>query len=404
MAAEETRLRRADTTADRAAAYRFHFDTDEQRRMAEALDDLCARHAPRERVAEWDADERYPAEAMEALAGAGWAGLAIAREYGGSGGSMTDLVCAHRALARHSLALAQAYYSLWVLGADAIARLGDDAQRAEWLPRLARGEARIAFALTEPGSGSDAAALRTTARCSDGHFVVDGQKVFITGAAVADVIVTLARTDPDAGDRHAGLSLLLLDPSAPGVTVRPLSKLGLKALDLCEVFLDGVEVPEPNLLGPLDGGWAALQPGLSAERLLLAAISVGAAAEVIELACAHARGREAFGRPIGDHQLVLDKLVEMRLALEAGDLLTWRAAAGVDAGDAAEIDASLAKLHATRAYVTATREGAQIFGGYGFTNEYPISRHYRDAKYLEIGGGTSEIQKLIIGRAMGLGR
>lgn len=394
----------ADTrAAERAAAYRFRFDTDEQRRMAEAIDALCRRHAAPDAVAAWDAEERYPAAAMEALAEAGWAGLAVPPAFGGTGGSMADLVCVHRTLARHSLALAQAYYSLWVLGAEAIVRLGNERQRDEWLPRVARGEARIAFALTEPGSGSDAAALRTTARREGGRFVVDGQKVFITGAAVADVIVTAARTDPDAGDRRGGLSLLLVDPGAAGVTLRPLSKLGLKALDLCEVFLDGVEVPEDDVLGPVDEGWAALRPGLAAERLLLAAISVGATADVLEVSLAHARERETFGHPIGDRQLVLDKLVEMRLALEAGDLLTWRAAEGVDAGRSSEIEASLAKLHATRAYVNATREGTQVFGGYGFTNEYPVARHYRDAKYLEIGGGTNEIQKLIIGRSMGLG-
>jgi alkylation response protein AidB-like acyl-CoA dehydrogenase len=391
-----------NSTAERADVYRLRFDTDEQRRMAEGIDELCARHASPAAVASWDAEQRHPAEAMDALAAAGWAGLAVPQEHGGTGGSMMDLVCVHRALARHSLALAQAYYSLWVLGAEAIARLGSEPQRREWLPRLARGEARIAFALTEPGAGSDAAALRTAARRTAGGFVVDGQKLFVTGAAVADAIVTIARTDPAAADRRGGLSLLLVDPTAAGVTIRPLSKLGLKALDLCEVFLDGVEVAADAVLGPADEGWAALRPGLAGERLLLAAISVGATAHVLELACAHARERVAFGQPIGAFQLVLDKLVEIRLALEAGDLLTCRAAESVDAGRPSDVEASLAKLHATRSYVTATREGAQVFGGYGFTDEYPIARHYRDAKYLEIGGGTSEIQKLIIGRSMGL--
>jgi alkylation response protein AidB-like acyl-CoA dehydrogenase len=391
-----------NSTAERADVYRLRFDTDEQRRMAEGIDELCARHASPAAVASWDAEQRHPAEAMDALAAAGWAGLAVPQEHGGTGGSMMDLVCVHRALARHSLALAQAYYSLWVLGAEAIARLGSEPQRREWLPRLARGEARIAFALTEPGAGSDAAALRTAARRTAGGFVVDGQKLFVTGAAVADAIVTIARTDPAAADRRGGLSLLLVDPAAAGVTIRPLSKLGLKALDLCEVFLDGVEVAADAVLGPADEGWAALRPGLAGERLLLAAISVGATAHVLELACAHARERVAFGQPIGAFQLVLDKLVEIRLALEAGDLLTCRAAESVDAGRPSDVEASLAKLHATRSYVTATREGAQVFGGYGFTDEYPIARHYRDAKYLEIGGGTSEIQKLIIGRSMGL--
>lgn len=371
--------------------------------MASALDELCARHASREDQARWDAERSYPDQAMNALAAAGWAGLAVSEDFGGNGGSIRDLVCAHRALARHSLAVAQAYYSLWVLGAEAISRLGTDAQKEEWLPRVARGEARIAFALTEPNSGSDAAALSMTAAQRGDHFVLAGQKVFITGAAVADVIVMTARTSPAASSRHEGMSLLLVDPKQPGVTVRPIDKIGLKALDLCEVFVDGAEVPVEAVLGPVGEGWPALRPGLAAERLLLAAISVGATADVLELATDHAKQRHAFGKPIGSFQMIVDKLVEMRLGLEAADLLTWRAAELVESGRPAEVEASLAKLFATRTYVDATREGTQVFGGYGYVTEYPISRHYRDAKYLEIGGGTSEIQKIVIGRSMGLG-
>jgi alkylation response protein AidB-like acyl-CoA dehydrogenase len=383
--------------------YSFHYDDDQQRAMADAIEQLCRAHASDAEIAGWDAEKRFPKEAMRALATAGWAGLLVPRDYGGAGGTMTDLVCVHRSLAKRSLALAQAFYSLWVLAAELINRIGDRSQRNRWLPSLARGELYIAFALTEPGSGSDAAALRTTARRVDNRFVVDGQKVFITGAVVADAIVTVARTDPP-GNTKSGLSLLMIDRSLPGVTVRPMAKLGLHALDLCEVFLDGVEVGVENLLGPIDEGWAVLRSGLAIERLLLAALSVGATADVLARSCTYACQREAFGRPIGAFQLVLDKLVEMRLALEAGDLLTWRAARSIDGGRTADVEASLAKLHATRSYVDATREGTQIFGGYGFSDEYPMARHYRDSKYLEIGGGTSEIQKVIIGRSMGLGR
>ncbi len=389
-------------TLPQMAPYTLQASTDDQQQMMDAIDELCARHASPEAVARWDADASFPSDAMGALAAGGWAGLPVPPEYGGAGGSLADLVIVHRSLARHSLALAQAYYSLWVLGSDAIARLGNDEQRSLWLPRVAHGEGLIAFALTEPGSGSDAAALRTSARREDGRFVVDGQKVFITGAAVADVIITTVRTAEPGGDRRDGISLLLIDPRQAGVTIRPLSKLGLKALDLCEVFLDGVEVSDSDVLGPADEAWAALRPGLAIERTLLAAICVGATAHVVDLALDHAQRREAFGRPISSFQLVMDKLVEMRLALEASDLLTWRAALSADAGQPAAVQASMAKLYASRAYVDATREGVQIFGGYGFTDEYAVARHYRDAKYLEIGGGTSEIQKLIIGRSMGI--
>lgn len=389
--------------APQSEAYSFGYATDEQRAMASAIDELCGRHASAPEVARWDRDETYPVAAMAALAEAGWAGLAVPPLYTGSGGSTMDLVVVHRALARHSLALAQAYYSLWVLGAEAISRLGTEEQRVEWLPRIADGTALVAFALTEPEAGSDATALRTTASQDGEDFVINGQKVFITGAAVADVIVTAVRTDSTTEERRDGISLLMIDPKTEGVVLRPLSKLGLKAIDLCEVFFDDVRVPVDRVLGPLHAGWSSLKPGLARERLLLAAISAGANAQVLELACEHARQRQAFGRSIGEFQLVLDKLVEMRIALETADLLTCRAARRIDDGLSATVEASMAKLHATRSYVSATREGVQVFGGYGFVNEYPIARHYRDAKYLEIGGGSSEIQKLIIGRSMGLG-
>jgi alkylation response protein AidB-like acyl-CoA dehydrogenase len=372
-----------------------------ERELVDALTELCRRYVPPAYMKRCDDEERYPAEAMERLAEAGWAGLAVAEQHGGSRGSATELALVHRTLARYGLAVAQAYYSLWVLGAEAIGRLGTAAQRAQWLPRLARGDAKIAFALTEPDSGSDAASLRTCAvRTGDG-FLVNGQKVFVTGAAVADAIVTAVRTST-AADRHEGLSLLLLDPRAPGVTVRPLSKLGLKALDLCELFLADVEVPADRLLGPLDQGWASLRPGFALERTLLAAICVGGTEDVLEAATRHAAERVAFGQPIGRFQLVADKLVGIRVGVEAASLLVARAAAAIDAGAGAEVEAAIAKLYAAEAYVSAAREGVQVFGGYGFTSDYPVSRHYRDAKFMEIGGGTSEIQKVIIARSMGL--
>ncbi|HYM58931.1 MAG TPA: acyl-CoA dehydrogenase family protein [Solirubrobacteraceae bacterium] len=369
--------------------------------MVDALDALCRAHVTPDYVKRCDAAESYPREAMAALAEAGWGGLPVDEWHGGAGGSATDLVVVHETLARHSLAVAQAYYSLWVLGAELLGRVGTQAQRAEWLPRLAAGEANIAFALTEPGSGSDAAALRTRAVREDGCYRVNGQKVFITGAAVADRIVTAVRTTPSER-RQDGLSLLLIDPRSEGVTVRPLSKLGLKAIDLCEVFFDDVSVPAEDLIGEPDDGWHTLSLGLAKERLLLGAICVGAMRDVLTQATAHAKEREAFGHPIGQFQMVAEKLVRMRVAADAAELLVMRAAELLDAGQPADVEASTAKLFATEAYVSATRAGTQVFGGYGFTNDYPVARHYRDAKYLEIGGGTSEMQIVIIARSMGL--
>jgi alkylation response protein AidB-like acyl-CoA dehydrogenase len=371
---------------------------DRRRSIAEAIDDLCRRHVTPEYVRRCDEELRYPAEAMERLAEAGWAELATATEPGRA----LDLAVVHTALARHSLAVAQAYYSLWVLGADMIAREGGEAQREEWLPRIAAGRARVAFSLTEPGSGSDAAALMTAARQAGGEFVVTGQKVFTTGAAAADAIIVVARTD-EAADRHAGLSMLLVDPRLPGVRIRKLSKLGLRPLDLCEVFLEEVHVPGSALLGTRGEAWTALRGGLALERALLAAICVGALQQVLEVASAHARDRRAFGRPIGSFQMVSSRLADIKVAVEASRLMTLSAAEAADREDPeAPVLAAMAKLHASEAYADGSRRALQVLGGYGFTEDYPLARHYRDSKFMEIGGGTSEIQRVLIARSLGL--
>lgn len=379
------------------------FESATQAAMIESVRQLCRRHITESYLRECDRETRYPDEVMAALAGGGWAGLAVPEEYGGGGASVRDVALVHRSIARHGLAPAQAFFSLWVLGAEAIARLGSAAQKSHWLPSIAAGEAKVAFALTEPGSGSDASALRTRAERRGDVYVVNGQKVFITGAAVADTIITAVRTGDRAGGSK-GISLLMLDPRASGVKLTKIDKVGLRALDLCEVFLDDVEVPVDSLLGPEGHGWEGLRPGLAVERVLVAAICVGAMQNILDLCVEYARSREAFGHPIGSFQLVASRIVRLRVAMEAADLLVARAAAAIDEGRKdAPILASVAKLYATEAYVSASRDGTQVFGGYGFTEEYPVARHYRDSKFMEIGGGTSEIQTMIIARAMGLG-
>jgi alkylation response protein AidB-like acyl-CoA dehydrogenase len=389
----------SETTAMSA----YGFESPEQAHMIEAIDQLAARHMTESYLRNCDRSGTFPQAAMQALAEAGWAGLAVPRAFGGTEGTVADLAVVHRAIARHGLAPAQAYFSLWTLGADAISRLGTPDQQQRWLPRLAAGDARVAFALTEPDSGSDAAALRSHGTVDGPHIIVQGQKVFITGAAVADVIITAVRTADRIPGRR-GISLLMIDPSDPAVRLRKLDKIGLRALDLCEVFMDEVVVSSDDVLGPLHGGWEVLADGLALERTLISAICVGASRQILDLSIEHARQRHAFGRPIGSFQMVAQRIVRMRLAIEAADLLVARAAAAIDLGrpDAADL-AALAKLHATEAYVTTTRDGTQIFGGYGFIEEYPVARHYRDAKFMEIGGGTSEIQTMILARSMGLG-
>ncbi|ORA26301.1 acyl-CoA dehydrogenase family protein [Mycobacterium aquaticum] len=384
----------AHVPADEASA--------DQAAIRDAVDTFAQRYLTSQYLEQCDREAAYPREAMDALAAGGWSALPVPEELGGAGASITALITFHEALARHSLVVAQAYFSMWVLGADAVARLGTPMQQATWLPQISNGKGLIAFALTEPESGSDAAALRTTATRTDHGFRVSGQKVFITGAAIANVIVTAVRTG-DTKSKHAGISMLMIDPRSEGVTIRKLSKLGIKALDLCEVYFDNVEVAADDVLGTVDRGWAELQPGLARERIFLAAIATGGLRDVFERTLSYAKSRQSFGKPIGDHQLIAAKLVDMHIALEASNGLIARAARLIESNHPdAVMAASATKLFATDAYVSATRQGIQIHGGYGYTDDYPLARHYRDAKYLEIGGGTTEIQKIVVARGLGL--
>lgn len=379
------------------------FESPEQAAMVAALEGLCSRYITEDYLCECDQSKRYPQEVMDALAANGWAGMLVPEEYGGSEASARDIALVHRTIARFGLAPAQAFFSMWALGADAIARLGSEHQKRQWLPRIADGSAKVAFALTEPGGGSDVGALRTRGVRDGDKLVLNGQKVFITGAGVADVIIVAVRTRPVSPESR-GISLVLVDPRADGVTLSYLDKIGLRSIDLCEVFLDDVVVWIDDVLGPIDEGWESLRPGLANERMLVSAICVGAMRQILALSQDYAQQRMAFNKPIGSFQLVAARLVKLRIAMETADLLVCRAAAAIDAGaaNAAEL-AAIAKLNSTEAYVSATRDGTQIFGGYGFVEEYPVARHYRDAKFMEIGGGTSEIQTMIIARAMGLG-
>jgi alkylation response protein AidB-like acyl-CoA dehydrogenase len=374
-----------------------------QRAVITTLEKLCQIGIPQSYIDECDANGNYPQRAMDELALNGWSALAVPEEYGGTAASCVDLVAVQMTLAHHALCVAQAYYSLWVLPAELIARVGTRDQQEAWLPRIASGEAKIAFALTEPDSGSDAAKIRTRMITNgDDSVQISGQKVFTSGAAVADLIITVVRSS-ESSETQGGLSLVMVDPASPGVEVKPIRKMGLKPLDLCEVYFDDVKVDKGAVLGPKGEAWRALQPTLTRERALLAAICTGALRDVLELSSDYARTREAFGQPISQFQMIADKIVQIRLKSEAAELLTLRAAGSIDAGlPQSRTDAALAKLFASTAYVDAAREGVQIFGGYGYSDEYRISRHYRDSKYLEIGGGTSEILKVIIARSMNL--
>jgi short/branched chain acyl-CoA dehydrogenase len=350
-------------------------------------------------AADWDRDHHFPVEAVRAMGKLGLFGLPFPDEYGGSGGDFTALCIAIEELARvdHSVAIT---LSAGVgLGATPIFLFGTEEQKQRWLPDLCAGEALAAFGLTEAGGGSDAGATQTTATLEGDEWVIDGEKTFITnsGTPITTVVTVTARTGPGE------ISTILVPTGTPGFTVEPpYRKMGWHASDTHGLSFSGCRVPAENLLGERGRGFASFLAVLDKGRIAIAALALGCIQACLDASVAYATERVAFGRPIGANQAIAFKCADLRVAVETSRHLVYSAAALVDAGRPHKVEAAIAKLHATEAAVTATREATQVFGGYGFVDETPVSRFYRDAKILEIGEGTSEIQRLVIARSLGL--
>jgi alkylation response protein AidB-like acyl-CoA dehydrogenase len=284
------------------------------------------------------------------------------------------------------------------LAGKTIARFGTDEQKRVWLPRLASGEALGCYALTEPGSGSDPASLVTRARRDGDDWTVDGSKIFITLGSWAGVALVFARTR-EGGAR--GITCFLVPTDAAGFSARPIKgKLGLRAQDTAELFLDGVRVPDANRLGDEGSGFRVAMSALDNGRISLAAGSVGIAQGCLDACLAYAREREQFGKPIAGFQLVQELLADMAVETEAARLLVWRAASLADRGERHTLESSVAKYYASEVSVRAANAAVQVHGGYGYVDEYPVGKYLRDARVTTLYEGTSQIQKLIIGRAL----
>jgi alkylation response protein AidB-like acyl-CoA dehydrogenase len=373
--------------------------TDDQRAMRDALRAFLRRECPIDYVRECDEAEAFPFALFDKLAAGGWLGLPIAEEYGGTGGSCTDLALFLEELAMHFEAAANIYYTTIVIAADAIGHFGTEAQKRDLLPRLARGEIRFAFSLSEPNSGSDAAALRTLAVREGDDWVINGQKMFCSCAQVADYILLMARTDTEA-PKHQGITMFLLDPKTPGVEIRKLKKLGLKPMDLNEIFLTDVRIPAGAVIGEVNRGWGNAQKTLDYERCCLSAVNVGAAQSCLDKALVYTMEREQFGQKIASFQLTRAKLADMEMEIDAARLLLYRSAALVDRGIPNNKQSAMANLYSSETYVRAALNGMRMMGGWGYLMEYDMQRHFRDSKLAEIGGGTSEILRIIISREM----
>ncbi len=349
----------------------------------------------------WDRDHTFPLDTVARMGDLGLFGLPFPEEYGGGGADLTTLCLAIEELARVDQSMAVTVEAAVGLGATPIYRFGTEEQRQRWLPDLCAGRALGAFGLTEPGAGSDAGATATTARLDDGtgEWVLDGEKAFITnsGTPITSVLTVTARTGPGE------ISALVVPAGAPGLVVQPpYRKMGWHASDTHGVTLLRCRVPAGNILGERGRGLAQFLEILDEGRIAIAAMAVGVVQGCLDHAVAYAGERRAFGRAIGANQAVAFACADMAVMADAARALTYRAAWRRDTGRPCKQEAAVAKLYATEAAVHATRAAVQVFGGYGFVDETPVSRFYRDAKILEIGEGTSEIQRLVISRGLGL--
>jgi len=381
--------------------------TEEQELLRDTARDFVARTCPPEVAKDWDDTETPPTELNAAFAEMDWFGLPFPEEYGGAGATPLELVIVAEELGKASLDIAMCL-SGRLIPTLTLFEFGDEEQRRALVPQLVRGERNYAVAISEPDAGSDAAALRTaadrrtTADDQDGHFVVNGQKMWCTGAGLPDTTILMyVRTDRDA-PKHRGISALLVDPSAPGVTLRRIPTLARHILGTYEVYLDDVIVPGDAIVGALHDGWRVMLSSLELERIVLSAGYVGAAQSTIDLAVEYAKARKQFDRPIGTFQSLAHVIADLQTDVDSARLLTQRAAWLRGRGIECHREASMAKLKGSETYVNAARWGMQIMAGHGFATESVMSFRYRESIVATISGGTSQIQRNAISRDLGL--
>ena len=373
--------------------------TPEQRAVGDLAREIALREiAPH--VAAWDRGHVFPRALYSKLTDAGLMGIIVPERYGGAGADYVSYALAIEELARVDAGTAVTL-SVHAMIGSAILRLGNDEQKERYLPQLAAGDTIAGFALTEPGVGSDAAALIASARLDGDHYVLNGRKQWCTNGSFAGVTMAMFRT---GGRGSKGISAFLVDNDTPGVVVEKVTeKLGIHTSNTCDLAFDDARVPASALLGDEGTGLSLALSALTAGRIGIAAQATGILAACLDASVAFAREREAFGKPIAAFEGVSFKIAQMATDLDAARLLVYRAAALCDRGEPFAIEASKAKLFASTAARKHAAEAVQIHGGYGYTTEFPVERYYRDAKITEIYEGTSEIQQIVIARSL-LGR
>ncbi len=346
-------------------------------------------------------DDEYPFALVEKMKELGLFGLNVPEEFGGSSVTYTIFAMVFEELARGWLGLAGILGTHLVL-CDVLTRFGTEEQRQKFLPLLAEGRHRGAIALSEPNAGTDLQAITTTATHEGDFYRINGAKMWITNARHGDIFLLLAKTDSSAKPTHLGMSAFIVEKGAPGLNVgRDIEKLGYKTVETCELYFEDFPVPAANLIGGIEGqGFKHVMTGLEAERINVAARGLGLARAAFDEAIKYAQQRVTFGKPIAEHQTIQIKLAEMATRIEASRLLIYSAAEKKDSGERCDLEAGMAKLFATETAAEVSLEAMRILGANGYSKDYPVERYYRDAPLLLIGGGTNELQRLIIARQL----
>ncbi len=395
-----------------AAAVPFEEQTDEQKAITEMVRQFADEQIL-PNAEHFDHEDEFPTEIVEQMKELGLFGVTIPEQYGGMGLDLTTYVMIVEELSRGWISIS-GIINTHFIGSYLLMKYGTDEQKQKYLPRMATGEIRAAFSLSEPEMGSDVQALKTSAKKDGDYYVIDGQKMWVTNGLRSAIVFVLVKTDPEAEKRHLGMTCFIAEKEGgvhdntgdyAGLNVPPaLKKMGYKGVESTELIFDGYRCPAENILGGeaagLNKGFAQMMDALEVGRANVAARGVGIAQRALELALKYSQERKTFGKPICEHQAIQFKLADMATQVEAARLLTIRAARLKDAGGRAEMEAGMAKLFASEAGRFCVEESFRIHGGYGYSKEYEIERLYRDAPLLLIGEGTSEIQKMVIGKAL----
>ncbi|HLI20762.1 MAG TPA: acyl-CoA dehydrogenase family protein [Stellaceae bacterium] len=377
--------------------------TEEQKMLRDSVRKLMDKHAPPEYIRKLEREQAYPYELYDEWIKAGILAMPFPEEYGGIGGNAIDLAIVTEEIAYRSTDLSMALGGSMFCGLNLV-RKATEEQKKYWLPKLLSGEIRMSISMSEPDAGSDIGAMRTTAVLDGNEWVINGQKLWATGAAAKNNVINMyVKTDPKAHYRQ-GMSLFLIDKDTPGIEMRKLDMLGRRCTGTYEIFLKDVRIPADRLVGGeagLNKGFDFVLSGLQVERVVSAAGSCGGARAVVDLASSYAKERKQFGKPIGTFQAIAHMLADMETEVEAARSLMWRAASMVASGQNALKEITMAKLFCGETYAKVANMGMQVLGGYGYNKEFDMERHYRDARVATVAAGSSQIQRNLIANLMG---